>query len=172
MTQVIRPAVLADAGGIASVQVRSWQAAYRHILSGAYLRSLSIAARTTRWETILRENASQTFVAELHSEVIGWSSVGRCREADEPTTTGELWAIYVAPEHWHRGAGRALWTRGRAHLEASRFLDVVVWVLADNRRARRFYRAAGFALDPGGERILEIGTDHVREIRLRRCLGR
>jgi ribosomal protein S18 acetylase RimI-like enzyme len=171
VTPLIRPATLADAGGIATVQVRSWQAAYQHILSDAFLRSLSIAARTSRWDTVLRDNASQTYVAEWQSEVIGWISVGRSREAEAPTTAGELWAIYVAPEHWDRGAGRALWTRGRSHLEASGFLDVIVWVLADNRRALRFYEAAGFALDPGGERMLEIGSDQVREFRLRRSLG-
>jgi GNAT superfamily N-acetyltransferase len=171
VTPVIRPATLADAGGIATVQVRSWQAAYQHILSDAFLRSLSIASRTARWDTVLREHASQTYVAELSSEVIGWITVGRSRDTDAPATTSELWAIYVLPEHWDRGAGRALWARGRSHLEVAGFLDVIVWVLADNRRGLRFYLAAGFAPAPGGERMLEIGGDRVREVRLRRSLG-
>ena len=172
MTPVVRPATPADAGGIATVQVRAWRAAYQRILSDAFLRSLSIPARTTRWDTVLREAVSQTYVAELSSEVIGWITVGGSRETDAPATLGELWAVYVAPEHWNRGAGRALWARGRAHLAAAGFLDVIVWVLADNRRALRFYRVAGFALDPGGERMLEIGSERVREIRLRLSLGR
>jgi ribosomal protein S18 acetylase RimI-like enzyme len=171
VTPVIRPATLTDAGGIATVQVRSWQAAYRHILSDTFLRSLSIASRTARWDTVLREHASQTYVAELSSEVIGWITVGQSRDTDAPPTAGELWAIYVAPEHWDRGAGRTLWARGRSHLEAAGFLDVIVWVLADNRRGLRFYEAAGFAHDPGGERMLEIGSERVREIRLRRPLA-
>jgi hypothetical protein len=55
VTPVVRPATPADAGGIATVQVRAWRAAYQRILSDAFLRSLSIPARTTRWDTVLRE---------------------------------------------------------------------------------------------------------------------
>ena len=79
VTPVVRPATPADAGGIATVQVRAWRAAYQRILSDTFLRSLSIPARTTRWDTVLREAVSQTYVAELSSEVIGWITVGGSR---------------------------------------------------------------------------------------------
>ena len=97
--------------------------------------------------------------------------MGRSRDPDGRPTTGELWAIYVAPDDWGRGAGRALWERGRSSLQASGFLDVTVWVLEDNRRALRFYEAAGFAPDGGHDKTIELGGESLTEIRLRRDLG-
>src|SRR5262245_22719567 len=115
---LVRSATPDDAGVIASVHVRAWQAAYAQILPEAFLTSLSIAERTRVWHARLHERPVQTYVAEHAAQVIGWAVVGRSRDADAPVTTGELWAIYVAPEHWGGGAGRALWSRGRERLEA------------------------------------------------------
>jgi ribosomal protein S18 acetylase RimI-like enzyme len=167
----VRRATSDDAAAIATVHVHAWQAAYARILPEAFLRSLSIAERTSVWHTRLQERPAQTYVAEHAAQVIGWAVVGRSREADAPDTTGELWAIYVAPEHWGTGAGRALWTQGRTRLEALGCLDAVVWVLADNQRARRFYERVGFAPAPDGTRTIEIGGTAVAEVRLRCRLG-
>jgi uridine kinase len=168
---VIREATLEDARAIATIHVRSWQSAYQGIVPETFLRSLSIDAREARWRTILVESASATYVAEERETMLGWASVGKSRDADAATTTGELWAIYVGPEHWHRGAGRALWERGESRLKASGFHAVVVWVLKDNRRAQRFYEAVGFVLDPGQERLIEIDGTALPEIRFRRALA-
>ena len=167
----VRWATPDDAAAIATVHVHAWQAAYAQILPDSFLRSLSIAERTSVWHTRLQEHPVQTYVAEHGAQVIGWAVVGRSREADAPDTTGELWAIYVAPEHWGTGAGRALWTQGRQRLEALGCVDAVVWVLADNRRARRFYETVGFAPEPDGARTIEIGRTAVPEVRLRCRLG-
>ena len=126
-------------------------------------RSIRRPAWWTSW--ILQQEASVTYVVEDPRHIAGWISVGRSRDPEVVPTTGELWAIYVAPADWGRGAGRALWDRGRAHLSESGFLDVTVWVLKDNRRALRFYEAAGFARD-GQERPIEIGGASLPEIRL------
>lgn len=142
---MLRRATPDDAGAIATIHVRSWQAAYQGIVPEALLRSLSIETRAATWRTILLEAASEVYVAEKSQEIIGWISVSRSRDPDAGPATGELWAIYVAPEHWGRGAGRALWKRGESSLKASGFLDVTVWVLKDNRRGLRFYESAGFA---------------------------
>ena len=53
-----------------------------------------------------------------------------------------------------------------AALEAERCRRVVLWVLADNARARRFYDRAGFAPD-GGTNIL-TGLGGVLEVRYSR----
>jgi len=166
-TIALRAATVDDARAIATVQVRSWQSAYPGIVPEAFLRSLSVEAREAAWQAILREGASHTFVAEEPHGIIGWISVGRSRDPDAGPTTGELWAIYVAPESWGRGAGRALWDRGGAHLRASGFLDVTVWVLEDNRRALRFYESTGFAPDRGQQKVIELGGAALVEIRLR-----
>lgn len=168
---VIREATLDDARAIAAIHVRSWQSAYQGIVPETFLRSLSIEAREARWRTILVESASATYVAQELETILGWASVGKSRDGDAALTTGELWAIYVGPEHWRRGAGRALWQHGESHLKASGFHDVVVWVLKDNRQAQRFYEAVGFALDPGQEKLIDIDGTQVPEIRFRRAMS-
>jgi L-amino acid N-acyltransferase YncA len=168
---VIREATLDDARAIATIHVRAWQSAYQGIIPETVLRSLSIDAREARWRTILVESDSATYVAAETGTILGWASVGKSRDADAAPTTGELWAIYVGPDHWRRGVGRALWEHGKSQLNASGFHDVVVWVLKDNRRAQRFYAAVGFVLDPGQERLIEIDGTPVPEIRSRRALA-
>jgi ribosomal protein S18 acetylase RimI-like enzyme len=168
---IVRPATLDDALAIATIHVRAWQAAYQGIVPAAFLDSLSIEEREVRWRRNLAGDASATYVAAGADGVVGWASVGRCRDPDATSATGELWAIYVAPARWHRGVGQALWARGRSHLAGEGFKDVVVWVLEDNRLARRFYESAGFGGEPEQTKVLDIGGAGVREVRLRAPLG-
>ena len=81
-----------DAPGIARVQERGWQSAYRHVFPAEELdRGGFIHA--DRWtERLVRPPAGwTTFVAEHDSEVVGFTSVGPSR--DEPRI-GELYAIW------------------------------------------------------------------------------
>ena len=41
-------------------------------------------------------------------EVLGLVNTGPSRDADGLSSTIEIWAIYVAPEHWRRGVGSAV----------------------------------------------------------------
>ena len=168
---LVRRATAADAPAIAAVHVRAWQAAYPGIVPDEFLRALSVEDRAARWRVILREAVSAVFVAEAPEGAVGWISVGPSRDGEPPPTPGELWAIYVDPGHWRRGAGHALWDRAKAHLAASGFSDVIVWVLEDNRPARRFYERVGFAGEPDRTRTIEIGGLGIPEVRLRGSLG-
>jgi L-amino acid N-acyltransferase YncA len=168
---VVRRATVDDAPAIAAIHVRAWQAAYRGIVPAAFLESLSVEDREARWRKNFADQASTMYVAEEPDGVVGWASVGGCRDPDATRATGELWAIYVAPSRWHHGVGRALWVRGKSHLEAAGFSSVVVWVLEDNRPARRFYEAVGFAAEPDQTKVIEIGGAGLREVRLRGLLG-
>ena len=159
----VRPAQLHDARGIADVHVRSWQAAYRGIVPDEHLNSLSIDAREMSWRRQLNAESPEVWVAEVRSEVVGWVSFGASRDDDAAAGVGEVEAIYVLAEHWSTGAGRALWLKARQRLSERGFERVTLWVLADNSRAIRFYRAAGFA--PSLTRVVEIGGKNLNEIR-------
>jgi GNAT superfamily N-acetyltransferase len=76
---------------------------------------------------------------------------------------GELYAIYVDPGWWSAGAGRALLTAALNGLRATGFPDAVLWTLAGNTRARRFYERAGFTPDGTTSRLAGLG--HVEEVR-------
>ena len=167
---VVRRAELDDAKAIATVHVRAWQAAYQGIVPSAFLNSLSIEQREASWREILERRTSRTWVAEGGGEVVGWISAGPSRDTDARATTGEVWAVYVSPEHWRRGVGGRLWREAEADLTAARFTDVTLWVLKANASAIAFYLSLGFANEPGREQMTAPGGTELCEIRLRKVL--
>ncbi len=149
---ILRPAKTSDASGIAAVHVAGWQAAYRHLLPGAYLDALDPAEREVRWSMRLPRGV---LIAEVDGQVAGFASTGRCRDKDLPDST-ELYALYLAPDRWRHGLGSAL-------LEAVVVPGLVLWTLAGNGGARAFYERRGFRTDgaaktisPGGHVLVEL----------------
>lgn len=67
---------------------------------------------------------------------------GGPRPARSPAA--ELYALYVAPACWSTGAGRALLGRVLEEAQADGYPRIVLWVLEQNARARRFYERSGF----------------------------
>jgi GNAT superfamily N-acetyltransferase len=105
-------------------------------------------------------------VAEVEGEIIGFVSVGAARDDD---AEGELYAIYVHPEHWGTGTGRALMEAGEDELWRLGHQQVVLWVLDDNPRARRFYEIAGWSADGKAQEVEMFGF-HLREVRYAKTL--
>jgi GNAT superfamily N-acetyltransferase len=81
---------------------------------------------------------------------------------------GELYAMYVAPAWWSTGTGRALMGHVLTALGADGYPRAILWVLADNARARRFYERAGFT--PDGSTNVITGLGGVLELRYARDL--
>jgi ribosomal protein S18 acetylase RimI-like enzyme len=161
----IRPAEASDARSIAEIHVRSWQAAYRELLPEEYLASLSVDARVSYWSEAIPSGEPQVLVAIEGGAVAGFSAFGRCRDTDAGEDRHELWAIYLDPHYWSRGIGRALWRVSRDSLCQMGAQRITLWVLADNRRAIRFYELAGFVVDSGQTKSLERGGVTLRVVR-------
>jgi GNAT superfamily N-acetyltransferase len=162
----VRKATAEDAAGIARVQERGWQAAYRHVFPTEELdRGGFIHA--DRWtERLIRPPAGwTTFVAEHDGEVVGFTSVGPSRDE---TGVGELYAIYVDPEQWSTGTGSALIEQAEEQLRTA-YTDVTLWVLEDNPRARAFYERAGWSVDGGRKAEARWGV-RAPEVRYRKRL--
>ncbi|MBI3147702.1 MAG: GNAT family N-acetyltransferase [Betaproteobacteria bacterium] len=168
----IGPAQTADARDIAQVHVASWQKAYRELLPADYLASLSVESRATGWRRDIESGASSVVVARLaDGDIIGFANFGPSRDADAPPRRGELWAIYLQPDHWSCGVGRALCTRVLHELAAQGYVSVSLWVMAGNMRAIRFYERAGFACEPGSMKAFELGGVTLAELRFLRELS-
>ena len=106
---IIRPARLEDAAELAAVHVHTWQVAYQGLIAADYLANLSIAQRRTRWEERLRTQPEDTLVCEMAGIAVGFVVVGPARADDQlPVDTGEVYALYLAPEEWGGGAGGRL----------------------------------------------------------------
>jgi ribosomal protein S18 acetylase RimI-like enzyme len=167
----VRRARLEDAYAIAAIHVCSWQQSYRGIVPQPYLDSLSVQAREAVWQRNLAQQGSETLVAEQDGNVRGWISVGRSRDRDAEVSTGELWAIYIHPEHFRKGIGRLLWDEAEGHLLRAGFSAATLWVLRDNAQAIAFYRSIGFLVEPGRAQTVRLGGADLVEIRLRKELS-
>ena len=157
---MIRPGTPEDAEAVARVNVETWQAAYAHALPRERLMNLSVQERVAFWRSW------PPLVAEVDGEIVGYVAVGTSSEGDGG---GELFAIYVHPDHWRTGVGRRLIQAGEERLRTLGHAEAILWVLEDNPRARRFYEAAGWSTD-GTTRPIELLGVEVPEILYRKTL--
>jgi ribosomal protein S18 acetylase RimI-like enzyme len=170
---IIRAASIEDAYQIAVVHVQSWQGAYRGLMPQAYLDGLEPSQRVARWERSITQAAgstSGTFVASIGGELLGFVSYSPVRDLDaDPSRTGEVNAIYLAPAAWGKGIGRKLMEAALERLAFAGFSEAMLWVLDSNARARRFYEAGGWSAD-GTHKIDERRGFPITEIRYRKPL--
>jgi ribosomal protein S18 acetylase RimI-like enzyme len=167
----VRKAKARDATGIGLVHVRSWQATYRGHFPQEYLDGLDPKQRAAKWRRYLKESdddRAHLLVLEQDGKIVGFANVGSCRE-DQLETAGEVRAIYLLPQYWGRGLGRVLMTAGLDALTSAGFSEAVLWVLAENDRARRFYEAGGWVADGAVKQDDGFGFP-IREVRYRRAL--
>jgi GNAT superfamily N-acetyltransferase len=81
----------------------------------------------------------------------------------------ELCALYVDPDHWGQGVGKALISAARERLVALGFQNALLWVLTGNDRADRFYRKDQWTPD-GLQRTDTMWGVTVNELRYQRKL--
>lgn len=158
----VRLATRDDAEAIARVHVASWQSAYRDILPAELLSTLSVERRTEAWRRMLEQGTGAVLVAtSSEGAVLGFCHVGPNR-AEPADFSGEVYAIYLLDEARGRGVGRSLFAEGSAWLRARALPAVLVWVLAPNGAARRFYERLGGRLV--AERSIVVGTQPFVEV--------
>jgi ribosomal protein S18 acetylase RimI-like enzyme len=162
----IRPASPGDALAIETIRVRGWRTAYRHVFPAGDLDALPIDPERWRSRILVPPPGWTTIVCESGGSVVGFASTGPSRDEDE---IGELYAIYVDPDAWSTGAGRALMASAEAAL-ADAFGAALLWVLEDNPRARGFYERAGWAPD-GVRKAEERFGVRAAEVRYRKDFG-
>ncbi len=147
----IRPAGVEDAPGIAEVHVASWRWAYADVLPPEVLDGLRVEDRERVWRDALPRGG--VVVAEDAGRIVGFASVGPVADEEQ---TNELFAIYLVAEVTGTGLGRSLLDRAMETMRLGGSRRAILWVLAANARARRFYEAAGWASD-GTTGAYEIG---------------
>ena len=169
----VRKAGAGDAAAVAVVHVLSWQAAYKGLMPQDYLDGLDPARRRQLWDVVLAEDAwprSGVLVAENEDRVAGFAHFRPARDEDEdPSLIAEITAIYLVPEVWGSGTGRALMTSSLDVLTHAGYREATLWVLDSNARARRFYESAGWRPDGTVKKDGSLGFP-LTEIRYRHML--
>lgn len=150
----MRRAVVDDAERIERVRTDTWRDAYRGLVPDSILDGLGYDASRRRAIMSALPPHQFALVAEVDGDVVGFCLGGRTRTPDDPFR-GEVYAIYVLPEHQARGIGRALFQAGAQELVDRGLSSMIVWVLRENAPSRRFYERMGGRHVRDEERDLE-----------------
>jgi L-amino acid N-acyltransferase YncA len=127
---IIRKAKLLDAPAIAKAHIDAWRNNYKGIVADDFLSNMDYRKRTERWNKILSQNASSTFVAIENDEILGFASAGKNR--DDNIYKGELYSMYMTMRHQKRGIGLKLIQTAVDYLLENKMNSMSVWVLKDN----------------------------------------
>lgn len=169
----IRDAVPEDADSIARVRVRSWQRGYAGIVPDRVLAEMTPSPNPRLAQRLRRPTVfSPILVSEVGGAVTGFVNAGPYRLAQhpdrlDPSQGGEIYAVYVDPQHWGEGAGGRLLTEAVIRLRQAELAPIRLWVLADNDRSRRFYEHHGFGFDGTSEPFVVDDGTALNEVRYR-----
>ncbi|MCC9705613.1 GNAT family N-acetyltransferase [Streptomyces sp. MNU76] len=165
----IREMTLTDCRPVAEIRVAGWRTAYAGLVPQSYLDAMRVTEDAERRRELLLKpgNPVVNLVAERAGEIVGWAAYGPYRDGEVRTGDAELYALYVHPGHWGGGVGAALLCTSAERCAAAGHDRMLLWVLKDNVRARRFYEHHGFTPD-GTEEPFEVEGVEVPEVRYTR----
>jgi GntR family transcriptional regulator len=147
-TELIRPAVLADARAIAEVHIASFRSIYAGILPVAALADLDVARRAAIWSSRLSGGDGDLLVAASGAALLGFIWIGPTTDSDDDSAViGQVRSIHVAPDQTGQGIGQVLLASGRRSLRRAGFTTATLWVVSENERARKVYVRDGWTLD-------------------------
>lgn len=145
----VRVAEQKDIPSLARIHVETWQCAYKGQVPDEYLNSLSVTTRTQKWREIVdkQEEGTQTFVAEVDNQVVGFCFVGYCRDEDQGKDTGELWSIYIDAKFMIMGVGSSLMNEAIKFFKSNGYKKATLWVLDTNAKSRKWYENRGWKVE-------------------------
>ncbi len=171
-----RAATRLDADAITDVQVAAWRSGYEHVFPESVLWADDFdSSRRLFWNDwrFAPGHRVQVAVNALADDerVLGFSSYGPERDRGHGYTgLGEVWALYVEPRLWGTGLATDFFVHIEERLSAEGFASAVLWVLAENGRARAFYEKLDW--EPTGKSAMftEYENAQVLEVEYRKDL--
>jgi ribosomal protein S18 acetylase RimI-like enzyme len=161
----LRRATSSDAAAVGRIHVESWNVAYRGIMPDDVIAKTDLAYRTQFWAERIADPDWPVFVIEAGGECVAFCQMIPSSDPDDnPKQVGHITSLHVLPQLRGRSYGRQLVDHVLAEFARRGFTAVTLWVLEENRNARRFYEKYGFALDGGTRRYPKT---HVPEVRYR-----
>lgn len=155
----IRQATAGDADALARVHIDTWRHTYAGSVPASYLARLDYDRSRRTWESLLAREGIRVFVADdASSGVVGFASAGPNRPSPDETGEwtaygGDLYAIYILPEHQGKGLGGA-WIRAVVQaLVADGHGSMVLWVLKGNPACGFYERLGGLVVGQRRQRV-------------------
>jgi ribosomal protein S18 acetylase RimI-like enzyme len=164
---MIRRATIDDAKAIAEVHVKSWQAAYRGLLTDEFLQNLSVEQRERQWKAGV-ENLEQVILVYELENIVAFCSFAPSRDPDvDKGKVAELGTIYALESVWGQGIGKQVWDAAIEQMRERKFSEVTLWVLKGNDRAIRFYERMGMTFDGNTKTETRQNGINLHELRYR-----
>ncbi|MET0423761.1 MAG: GNAT family N-acetyltransferase [Actinoplanes sp.] len=162
MNVLLRPGTDADLLAVGVLHDRSRATAYAHILDAENLSGPSAEALGEWWSERWKweKDTHRLTIADEEGEVVGFTYVG----PSETDGAAELYAIHVEPRLVGSGVGHWLMVNALDQLAGLGAERAVLWVLAANDHARRFYERGGWQPD-GATRTEAVSGQPVPQLR-------
>jgi GNAT superfamily N-acetyltransferase len=167
---MIRPAERSDLDNVALVNVKSWRTVCQGRVSPTRIEAFTIGECLSNWRYRFGQldiRGEKLLVAD-RSGVEGFVYFGPSKDLDiDATACGQIYLLYVQPDAFGTGAGKALMEQALASLGVDGLLHTSLWVLEMNQRARVFYSRQGFSPDGSVDVDNRTGTPRLRYQRWR-----
>lgn len=164
MPITIRDATKKDVRAIARVHVETWRHAYKDVFPKDALSRMSVDEREAMWRRTMGDPMPGTdrsaLVAVEDGVVVGFATAGR-EQQEDAFLRGEVYTLYVLPEHQRKGAGRLLLHESLRRLRRAQLLPALVWVLSNNPATRFYERMGGVPARRKQERVFGVVVDEV-----------
>lgn len=163
----IRKTVIEDIPLLADIHLASKKVAEKDIVDRNYLEGLTPEEYVVNWQGWHAADDSKSLIAIKDGQAIGLISYGPLRTPPagtskiRPLYSAEIFAIYVHPDYFQNGAGKALLKAAVEDLINNKHTSLCLWALAKNKRACSFYEAMGG--QRVGKMMVEMGPSKVKE---------
>lgn len=158
MSIKVRYATIDDVNMLADIHSKSLQSAFKGIVSDEVLHnSFSYARRRKGFHRELSINNPENMIAFIENHPFGLLTFGDSRYTQGEEDTIELWRIYLIPQYWGMGYAKEMLDWGINEIKALGYKRIILWVLEENVRARKFYEKYGFYHE--GKKIIDSSTN-------------
>ena len=148
---------------MARIHVESWNVAYRGIMPDDVIARTDLAYRTAFWTERIADREWPVFLLEDEGRPVAFCQmIATTDPGDDPKRVGHITSLHVLPQLRGRAYGRALLDEVFAEFQRRGFIEVTLWVLEENRKARRFYERKGFVVDGGTKTYPRTAVPEVR----------
>lgn len=160
---MIRRALAADAEAVGRIHVESWNVAYRGIMPDEVIAKTDLACRTQFWAERIADRDWPVFVIEEQGECVAFCQMIQSRDPDDNSARiGHITSLHVLPQLRGLGYGRALLELAFREFRQRGKMEVTLWVLEQNTKARQFYEKHGFRVDGGRKMYPQTTVPEVR----------
>lgn len=152
---------------LALIHLASKLEAETGIVDPDYLSSFTQEGYEAKWAEWLNAEDSHQYIGYVNDKPVGLISFGKLRTAPagtskiRPLYSSEIYAIYVHPDYFQKGYGRALMVFAAQELMTQKHKSMCLWAIDKNKRACGFYNALGGVRV--GKQATQMGRSNIKE---------